>query len=169
MNELLAVFRALADPTRLRIFNLLSRGPVCVCHFQQILGISQVLVSQHLASLRKTGIVESIQHAQWRVCRLKHPSDPSVQKLLRAVAEATGASERSGANGGSVARRAIRLLQSGGGAVESQAVVGCESKKKRDQQASLNEKYTNTSEERSASFVSTHMHAHPGQIFSLTC
>jgi ArsR family transcriptional regulator len=90
MNELLGVFRALADPTRLRIFNLLSRVPVCVCHFQQILGISQVLVSQHLASLRKTGIVESVQHAQWRVYRLKHPSDPSVQKLLRAVAEATG-------------------------------------------------------------------------------
>ena len=91
MNELLAVFRALADPTRLRIFNLLSRGPLCVCHFQEILGISQVLVSQHLASLRKTGMVESVQHAQWRIYRLKNHPDPNTRKLLRAIAEASGA------------------------------------------------------------------------------
>jgi DNA-binding transcriptional ArsR family regulator len=90
MSELLAVFRALADPTRLRIFNLLSRGPLCVCHFQQILGISQVLISQHLASLRKTGMVERVQHAQWRVYRLRNPDHPHTRKLLRAIAEATG-------------------------------------------------------------------------------
>lgn len=91
MNELLTVFRALADPTRLRIFNLLSRGPLCVCHIQQILGISQVLVSQHLANLRKTGMVENVQYAQWRIYRLKSQLKPSARKLLRAIAEASGA------------------------------------------------------------------------------
>ena len=47
------VFKALADPHRVRIVNLLatSPDPVCVCEFTGPLGISQPTVSHHLKKL----------------------------------------------------------------------------------------------------------------------
>jgi ArsR family transcriptional regulator len=59
MNELAATFKALADPTRLRIMNLLLRSPFCVCEMERILGQPQPLLSRHLAYLRNSGLVES--------------------------------------------------------------------------------------------------------------
>ena len=50
-------FRALADPTRLRLINLLVRGTLCVCDLQRILGEPQSTVSRHLAYLKSAGLV----------------------------------------------------------------------------------------------------------------
>jgi DNA-binding transcriptional ArsR family regulator len=52
------IYRAFSDPTRLRILNLLLQQPLCVCHVQDVLDLPQVNTSQHLAYLRKAGIVE---------------------------------------------------------------------------------------------------------------
>ncbi len=52
-----AFFRALGDPTRLRIVNLLSRGSLCVCDIQRILGQPQSSVSRHLALLKSAGLI----------------------------------------------------------------------------------------------------------------
>lgn len=51
-------FRALADPTRLRILNLLLNEPACVCDLAAILELPQPLVSRHLAYLRGAGLVQ---------------------------------------------------------------------------------------------------------------
>lgn len=59
MQRLSNSFRALADPTRLRILNLLLRSPFCVCEMERILGLPQPLLSRHLAYLRNSGLVES--------------------------------------------------------------------------------------------------------------
>ncbi len=59
MRELSTTFKALADPTRLRIINLLLRSPFCVCEMERILKLSQPLLSRHLAYLRNCGLVES--------------------------------------------------------------------------------------------------------------
>jgi ArsR family transcriptional regulator len=50
-------FRALADPTRLRIVNLLLHQPSCVCELAETLGLPQPLISRHLAYLRAAGLV----------------------------------------------------------------------------------------------------------------
>jgi ArsR family transcriptional regulator, arsenate/arsenite/antimonite-responsive transcriptional repressor len=50
-------FKGLADPTRLRIMNLLLRGELCVCHIQRVLGASQPNVSRHLNYLKHSGLV----------------------------------------------------------------------------------------------------------------
>ncbi len=50
-------FSTLADRTRLRIVNLLARGPLCVCNLQQVLGQPQSSVSRHLALLRSASLV----------------------------------------------------------------------------------------------------------------
>lgn len=59
MDELSRTFRALAEPARLRILNLLIRSPFCVCELEQALGLSQPLLSRHLSYLRNCGLVES--------------------------------------------------------------------------------------------------------------
>ena len=59
MQQLSSLFKALADPTRLRIMNLLLRSPFCVCEMERILGLPQPLLSRHLAYLRNGGLVES--------------------------------------------------------------------------------------------------------------
>lgn len=56
--DLVQIYECLCDATRLRILNLLGQGPLCVCHFQEILDEPQVKISKHLAYLRARGLVE---------------------------------------------------------------------------------------------------------------
>ena len=51
------MLKAAADPTRLRLLNLLRLGGICVCDLQAVLGIPQPTVSRHLAALRHGGLV----------------------------------------------------------------------------------------------------------------
>lgn len=73
--ELIQIYQCLCDQTRLRIVNLLTHGPLCVCHFQDILQIPQTKVSQHLAYLRKHQMVETTRKGTWIIYRL--PAKPS--------------------------------------------------------------------------------------------
>jgi len=75
--ELIQIYKCLCDETRLRILNLLSRSPLCVCHLQSILGKSQVVMSQHLGYLRKNGLVETRRHQTWIIYSL--PAKPSAE------------------------------------------------------------------------------------------
>jgi len=58
-GDLAALLRVLGDETRLRIFALLTRAELCVCEIEDILGLSQSLVSNHLAVLRRAGLVKA--------------------------------------------------------------------------------------------------------------
>ncbi len=51
--------RLLGEDNRLRIFSLLAKTELCVCEIEDLLGLSQSLVSNHLAVLRRVGLVES--------------------------------------------------------------------------------------------------------------
>jgi ArsR family transcriptional regulator len=55
--ELVQIYECLCDRTRLRILHLLLNGPLCVCHFQEILREPQVKISKHLGYLRQRGMV----------------------------------------------------------------------------------------------------------------
>ena len=81
------IYRAFSDPTRLRILNLLLQQPLCVCHIQDVLDLPQVNTSQHLAYLRKTGIVEFERIQTWKVYRLKPTADQCLQLNLKCLAE----------------------------------------------------------------------------------
>jgi ArsR family transcriptional regulator, arsenate/arsenite/antimonite-responsive transcriptional repressor len=58
MEQLARTFKALADPTRLRILNLLLTAPGCVCQLQAVLDLPQSLISRHLAYLRNAQLVD---------------------------------------------------------------------------------------------------------------
>jgi ArsR family transcriptional regulator len=64
-SDLAQFFAALADPTRLRLLNLMNGREVCVCYFVEILKQSQPKISRHLAYLRKAGLVDARREGKW--------------------------------------------------------------------------------------------------------
>ena len=78
-------FAALADPTRLRLLNLMSGREVCVCFFVEILRQSQPKISRHLAYLRQAGIVAARREGKWMHYRIEHPVDERAASILDAT------------------------------------------------------------------------------------
>jgi ArsR family transcriptional regulator, arsenate/arsenite/antimonite-responsive transcriptional repressor len=83
------LFKALGDPARVRIVNLIATSPeaVCACEFNDSLGLSQPTVSHHLKKLTDAGLLEREQRGKWAYFALKRDA---VDKLA-AVADLKGA------------------------------------------------------------------------------
>lgn len=82
MNTIAQRFKALSDPTRLRLLNLLQTGELCVCELMVVLDLPQSTVSRHLATLRHTGFVTGARRGQWMYYRLTPGHSGLVEKLL---------------------------------------------------------------------------------------
>jgi ArsR family transcriptional regulator len=65
MKELLAVFKALSDETRLRILKLLEYGELCVCDIVAALNMIQPKVSFHLSALKEAGLIKDRKEGKW--------------------------------------------------------------------------------------------------------
>jgi ArsR family transcriptional regulator len=83
-----ALFKALADSTRLRILGLLLAGEVCVCDIHESLRIPQSKASRHLAYLRRSGLVETRREGLWVHYRLGRFDDPVLAAISDAVRHA---------------------------------------------------------------------------------
>lgn len=81
-------FRALADPTRLRLINLIARQELCVCFFVQVIDAQQPKISRHLAYLRRAGIVAARREGKWMHYRLAVPPDAHATAILKTTVEA---------------------------------------------------------------------------------
>jgi ArsR family transcriptional regulator, arsenate/arsenite/antimonite-responsive transcriptional repressor len=68
-----ALFRALAEPARVKILNLLatSEEPVCACEFEPALALAQPTVSHHLKRLTEAGLLEREQRGRWAYFSLR--------------------------------------------------------------------------------------------------
>jgi ArsR family transcriptional regulator len=66
-RRLVAVFQALADPTRLEILRLLAAqpGPTCVCDVVDHFELSQPTISHHLKVLREAGLLRASRRGIW--------------------------------------------------------------------------------------------------------
>jgi DNA-binding transcriptional ArsR family regulator len=84
------LLRALAHPVRLRIVDLLQNGELCVKRLEELLGVSQSSVSQHLSRLRYAGLIESERRGHLVCYRLAGSRATSV---LGAVAEGAAPGE----------------------------------------------------------------------------
>ena len=84
------VFKALADPTRVRILGLLAAGEICVCHIHESLRLPQPLVSRHLAYLRRSGLVETRKAGLWVYYRIAPGGDSLTRTLLDVVYHCLG-------------------------------------------------------------------------------
>lgn len=83
------LFKALADPHRVRILNLLAASgrPACVCDLVEPLGIAQPTVSHHLKKLTTAGLLRREQRGTWAYYSL----DPTALRRLADVADLQGA------------------------------------------------------------------------------
>jgi ArsR family transcriptional regulator len=70
MKELLNIFKALSDKTRLRIIKLLEHGELCVCDIVAALEMVQPKVSFHLRVLKKAGLIKDRKQGKWMHYRL---------------------------------------------------------------------------------------------------
>jgi ArsR family transcriptional regulator, arsenate/arsenite/antimonite-responsive transcriptional repressor len=89
--DLVTLFAALADPTRLRLLNLMSGREVCVCYFVEILKQGQPKISRHLAYLRRAGIVEARRDGKWMHYRIERPEDTRAASILDATLQSFNA------------------------------------------------------------------------------
>lgn len=81
------VLKTLASPRRLEILHALARGPLEVGRLAESIGASQPNVSQHLAVLRTSGIVEAERDGREVRYRLVDPDVMVACGLMRAVLE----------------------------------------------------------------------------------
>lgn len=65
MQEILSIFKALSDETRLRILKLLEHGELCVCDIFSALGMIQPKVSFHLSVLKEAGLIKDRKEGRW--------------------------------------------------------------------------------------------------------
>jgi ArsR family transcriptional regulator len=70
MKDLTRVFKALSDPTRLRILKMLEARPLCVCEITAVLGLATSTVSKHLSILRDAGLILDEKENKWVNYRL---------------------------------------------------------------------------------------------------
>lgn len=78
-------FRAVADPTRLRLLHLLLDGELCVGDLVTLLGTPQPTASRHLAYLRRAGLVSVRKSGLWAFYSLVAPRRKSHTQLLACV------------------------------------------------------------------------------------
>lgn len=88
MDRFPLLFRAVADPTRLRIMAVLDGGATCVGDLADALGSPQPTTSRHLACLRRAGLVETRPDGPWSFYSLARADgrvDRELRRCLRAI------------------------------------------------------------------------------------
>jgi len=89
------IFKALGDPMRLRILDLLkSRGKsccdliardergLCACDIESAVGLSQAAVSHHMGLLRRAGLVDAEKRGRWMFYRRNEAAMAGVAEAL---------------------------------------------------------------------------------------
>jgi len=82
VKDVVRIFKALADPNRLRIMILLGCRELCVCEIMFILGMEQSRVSHHMRVLREAGIAEDVREGRWIIYRIPEASRGLVEGLF---------------------------------------------------------------------------------------
>jgi len=82
VKDVVKIFKALADPTRVRIMLLLGVRELCVCELMYILGMEQSRVSHHMRVLRDAGLAEDIREGRWIIYRIPKRSRGLVESLF---------------------------------------------------------------------------------------
>lgn len=85
-NELVLLFRSLADPSRLRILHLLLHtGELCVCDIEAILGFTQTKVSRHMSYLTRSGLTQDRKSGRWVLYDIAAPGTEERRTILEGI------------------------------------------------------------------------------------
>ncbi|MEW6599337.1 MAG: metalloregulator ArsR/SmtB family transcription factor [Nitrospirota bacterium] len=86
MDNILPIFKALSDETRLKILSLMKDGEICVCDIAETLGMTQPNISFHLSMLKEAGLIKDRKNGRWIHYSLAE-SDMFIRFLLMGVFE----------------------------------------------------------------------------------
>jgi ArsR family transcriptional regulator len=86
-DEIAAVYKALADPTRVQMLHMLNAasGPICVCDFTAAFDLGQPTVSHHLAKLKQAGLIDSFKRGVWAFYRLREDMSATARAALTTI------------------------------------------------------------------------------------
>ncbi len=97
IDDLDLILKGLADPTRLRVLNLLAAGEMCVCDIVELLELPQPTVSRHLAVLRRAGLVVVTRRARFaHYALIQNPESPSYPVLEAVIGAVAGVEQLEG-------------------------------------------------------------------------
>jgi ArsR family transcriptional regulator len=85
--ELAALFKALADPTRIQMLHMLKAAtePICVCDFTAAFDLGQPTISHHVARLKDAGLVASFKRGVWTFYTLRQDLSEAARATLALV------------------------------------------------------------------------------------
>ena len=85
--RLAAVFKAIADPTRVQMLHSLKAAtePICICDFTATFDLGQPTISHHVGRLRDAGFVESFRQGVWSFYRLRRDMPAEARDALRLI------------------------------------------------------------------------------------
>lgn len=86
MKEIIRSLKALSDPTRLRIFFLLTQRDLCVCELMYILDMPQSRISHQLRLLRDAELVEDKRDGRWIIYTIPQMIKENLAPLLQKFA-----------------------------------------------------------------------------------
>jgi len=81
--EIVKIFKALSDETRLRIYLLLLQGELCVCELMNILDMEQSRISHNLRILKEAGLVKSKRRGKWIIYEVN--SEVANNKIIQGL------------------------------------------------------------------------------------
>ncbi len=88
LQGLSRAFKALSEPHRIRIVEMLKIRPLCVCEITSILGLATSTVSRHLSVLRDAGFITHEKDGKWVNYHLRTLSEtPGVMELIPLLAD----------------------------------------------------------------------------------
>lgn len=83
MRDFMAITKALADETRVRVLLALQRGELCVCQIVELTGLATSTISKHMSILKQAQLVESRKEGRWMYYRL--PDDRTPELVRRSL------------------------------------------------------------------------------------
>ncbi len=82
------VFKALGDPTRVKLLSLIAageNGEACICDLTEPVGLSQGTVSHHMKLLTEAGLVTREQRGKWAYFAIAEGAMDAAAAALRAI------------------------------------------------------------------------------------
>ena len=87
--QLSEIFKALGDPTRLGIMQLLTGKEMCVCEIIEAFDKSQPAISRHLKIMKQAGLLSEVREGKWIMYSIKPKITHEAAKILKAFASET--------------------------------------------------------------------------------
>jgi len=84
-TEHVKLFKALSDPNRIEIIDMLSRGEMCACKLLEKFGISQPTLSHHMKMLRECGLVRERREGKWAYYSLNDDTVREFRAFLQQI------------------------------------------------------------------------------------